>query len=163
MFHFEKARGRTSDKHVTKKTGFLDDLVPRDIVLVDRGFNINEMVGTVSEEEKIPSFTRGRSQMSARDIECTRELARLCVHVERVMVNAWAKHTVLTGTLPVCLVLPCEGERITAHRLTYVSVLCKNAFFECCALRVLKLRVSSSVFSYAECACDDGVMTGVCL
>lgn len=51
MFHFEKARGRTSDKHVT---GFLDNLVQRDIVLVDRGFDIDEMVETVSEEVKIP-------------------------------------------------------------------------------------------------------------
>ena len=48
--------------------------------------------------------------MSARDIESTRQLARLCVHEERVIVNVCVKHTVLTG---VCLVLPCEGEGIT--------------------------------------------------
>ena len=59
--------GRTSDKHVTENCGFLDNLLPGDIVLADRGFDIDEMVGMMCAEVKIPSFTRGRSQMCARD------------------------------------------------------------------------------------------------
>ena len=105
--------GRTSDKHVTENCGFLDNLLPGDIVLADRGFDIDEMVGMMCAEVKIPSFTRGRSQMCARDIESTRELAHLRIHVERVIGNLCAKYTVLTGTLPICLVLPCESEGIT--------------------------------------------------
>ena len=80
-------KGRTSDKHVTENCGFLDNLLPGDIVLADRGFDIDEMVGMMCAEVKIPTFTRGRSQMNARDIESTRELAHLRIHVERVTGN----------------------------------------------------------------------------
>ena len=53
------------------------------------------------------------SQMSARDIESTRELPHLRIHVERVIRNLCAKYTVLTGTVPIWLVLPCESKGIT--------------------------------------------------
>ena len=82
--------GHTSDKHVTESCGFLDNLHPGDIVLADRRFDIDEMVGMMCAEVKIPSFTRGRSQMSARDIvpeswspphscDMWRELLGMCV------------------------------------------------------------------------------------
>ena len=61
--------GRTSDKHLTENCGFLDKLLPGDIVLADRGFNIRESVGMMCAEVKIPAFTRGRAQLDAKDVE----------------------------------------------------------------------------------------------
>jgi hypothetical protein len=69
--------GRASDKHITENCGFLDKLLPGDMVLADRGFDISESVGMMCAEVKIPAFTRGRAQMDAKDIESTRKLAHL--------------------------------------------------------------------------------------
>ena len=77
--------GRTSDKHLTEKCGFLDVLSPGDLILADRGFNIAETLGSCSASLKIPAFTKGRSQLSALDVESTRGLAAVRIHVERVI------------------------------------------------------------------------------
>ena len=47
--------GHTSDKHVNESCGFLDSLLLGDTVLADRGFDIDEMVGMMCAEVKIPS------------------------------------------------------------------------------------------------------------
>ena len=37
--------GRASDKFITENSGILDKLLPGDVVLADRGFNISKSVG----------------------------------------------------------------------------------------------------------------------
>uniref|UniRef100_A0A9J7ZA72 THAP-type domain-containing protein n=1 Tax=Cyprinus carpio carpio TaxID=630221 RepID=A0A9J7ZA72_CYPCA len=59
--------GRASDKHITEQSGFLNKLLPGDIVLADRGFNIRESVGMMCAEVKVPTFTRGRAQLEAKE------------------------------------------------------------------------------------------------
>lgn len=105
--------GRTSDKHITLNSGFLDNLLPGDIVLADRGFDIQENVGMLCAEVKLPAFTKGHCQLAARDVENTRKIAHLRIHVERVIGNVCQKYKILTGTLPINMVLPCEGEEVT--------------------------------------------------
>ena len=39
--------GRTSDKHITQNSGYLEKLSAGDVVLADRGFNIGDDVDTV--------------------------------------------------------------------------------------------------------------------
>ena len=60
-------------------------LLPSDLVLADRGFNIEESVGLYAARLQIPSFTKGKPQLSALDIETTRSLANVRIHVERVI------------------------------------------------------------------------------
>ena len=55
--------------------GLLNNLLPSDLVLADRGFNIEESVGLYAASLQIPSFTKGKPQLSALDIETTRSLA----------------------------------------------------------------------------------------
>ena len=55
--------GRTSDKFVTESSGFLDKLLPGDMVMADRGFTISESVGLKQAKLKIPAFTKGKSQL----------------------------------------------------------------------------------------------------
>ncbi len=58
--------GHVSDKHVTEKSGLLNKLLPGDLLLAERGFNVRDSVGLVCAEVKIPAFIRGRSQLDAK-------------------------------------------------------------------------------------------------
>ena len=77
--------GRVSDKHLTLNSGFLDKLLPGDVVLADRGFDIGEDVVRMQASLKIPAFTRGQDQLSPKDVESTRQLANVRIHIERVI------------------------------------------------------------------------------
>ena len=58
-----------------------------DTVLADRSFDIEEDVAVFQASLKIPAFTKDVSQLSLLEIEKTRKLANLHIHVERV-INA---------------------------------------------------------------------------
>ncbi|XP_074534861.1 uncharacterized protein LOC141797427 isoform X2 [Halichoeres trimaculatus] len=114
--------GRTSDKKITENCGFLDQLLPGDLVLADRGFDIKESVCMMCAEVKTPAFTRGQRQLDAKDIEQTRSLASLRIHVERVVGAVRDKYKILSSKIPIEMVLPCEGEEITF--LDKIVVVC---------------------------------------
>ena len=82
MFLSHSWDGRVSDKHLTRECGVLCKLLPGDIILADRGFDIED-VTLMQASLKIPSFTKGISQLSPLDVEKTRKLANLRIHVER--------------------------------------------------------------------------------
>ena len=52
--------GRVSDVHLTENCGLLHHLLPGDLVLADRGFNIQESVSMYCAEVKIPPFICGK-------------------------------------------------------------------------------------------------------
>ena len=54
----ESWSGRLSDKYLTEHSGLLDKLLPRDIVLADRGFDISNLVGMMQASLQIPAFTK---------------------------------------------------------------------------------------------------------
>ncbi|GFO49467.1 nuclease harbi1 [Plakobranchus ocellatus] len=93
--------GRTNDKHVTETSGFLDNLQHGDLILADREFDISESVALKHAEVKIPAFTKGRKQLPASEIIATRKLARLRIHVERVIGSARNKYSILQSTIPI--------------------------------------------------------------
>ncbi|XP_062593212.1 uncharacterized protein LOC134254688 [Saccostrea cucullata] len=104
--------GRTSDKHITDHSGFLNKLLPGDIVLADRGFDIHESVGLVCAEVKIPNFTKGKTQLSAREIENTRKIAHVRIHVERVIGLLRNKYMIVTDTMPVDFLVTSEENQV---------------------------------------------------
>jgi len=63
--------GRVSDKYLTEHCGILWKLLPGDIVLADRGFDIAEFVGSMQAKLHIPAFTKGKTQLSAIEVEET--------------------------------------------------------------------------------------------
>ena len=77
--------GRTSDKYVTEHCSLLSNLVPGDTVLADRGFDISDSVGSYCSTLKIPAFTRGKTQLSGIEVEQTRKIANVRIHIERVI------------------------------------------------------------------------------
>ena len=93
--------GRTSDKYLTDNCGILDELLPGDLVLADRGFTIQESLMLKHAQLAIPAFTRGKEQLDPVDVEGTREIANVQIHVERVIGLLRRKYTILSGTLPI--------------------------------------------------------------
>ena len=45
--------GCTSDKHITEHSGFLKHLRHGDVILADRGFNIEELLGSVGASQTL--------------------------------------------------------------------------------------------------------------
>ena len=93
--------GRTSDKFLTENCGMLNKLLPGDLVLADRGFTIQENVMFQRAELAIPAFTRGKDQLDPVDVEKTRGIANVRIHVERVIGLLRRKFTILSGILPI--------------------------------------------------------------
>jgi len=77
--------GRLSYKYLTMEWGILQKLLPGDIVLADRSFDISEAVAMVQASLQIPSFTKGKAQLSPTYIEKTQKLANVRIHIERVI------------------------------------------------------------------------------
>ena len=93
--------GRVSDKCLTESCGILQNLLPGDLVLADRGFNIAESVGMMQARLHIPAFTRGKNQLTALEVEDTRTIANVRIHVERVIGLVRQKYSILRGILPI--------------------------------------------------------------
>ena len=116
--------GRTSDKFITEHCDLLDHLIPGDTVLADRGFDIRDSVGMKLSRLELPAFTRNKTQLSAIDIEQTRNIANVRIHVERVIGNIRKKYSLLSATQPIDFVI-CNGiETPTLDKIVNV----------CCAL-----------------------------
>ena len=98
--------GRVSDKHLTENCGLLNHLIPGDTVLADRGFDIQDSVGICCARVAIPAFTKGKKQLTGIDVEQTRRIANVRIHVERVIGFIRQKYTFLSGTLPIDFITP---------------------------------------------------------
>ena len=117
--------GRASDKHITENCGLLKNLLPGDLVLADRGFDIEESVGLYAAQLGIPTFTKGKPQLSPLDVETTRTLANVRIHVERVIGSVRQKYAILGHSVVPVPYLMTEDEE---------SCLLDKIAFVCCAL-----------------------------
>ena len=82
-------------------------------MLADRGFDIKASVGSLMAEVKIPSFTKGRSQLAPADLETTRQIAHVRIQVERVIGTARQKYSILNGHFPTEFLTCKENEKLT--------------------------------------------------
>ena len=105
--------GRVSDKHLTENSGLLDHLTPGDVILADRGFDIQESVGLFCSTTKIPAFTKGKKQLSGIEVEQTRRIA-----------NIRKKCSILGATQPIDFVSVRNGDVTTLDKIVTI----------CCAL-----------------------------
>lgn len=51
--------GRVSDKYIVENSGYLKHLLPGDVVLADRGFDVADSLALYGATLDIPVFTRG--------------------------------------------------------------------------------------------------------
>ncbi|XP_055623695.1 uncharacterized protein LOC129767100 [Toxorhynchites rutilus septentrionalis] len=87
--------GRASDKFITEKSGMLSRMQKGDYIMADRGFLIRNHVESAGVELLLPAFTVGQDQLHPLDIENTRKLANVRIHVERVIAQVRNKYKIL--------------------------------------------------------------------
>ena len=102
--------GRVSDKHLTEKSGLLNHLLPGDIVLADRGFTIADSVAFAGASLHMPAFTKGRDQLTALEVEQSRTISNVRIHVERVIGLVRQKYQILGGPLPIDFISKTAGD-----------------------------------------------------
>lgn len=97
--------GHASDKYITEHCGILKKLLPGDIVLADRGFDIAESVGMMQAQLHIPA--------SALEVENTRTITNVRVLIECIIGSVRERYTILQGTLPIDFLSSRKDEEIT--------------------------------------------------
>ncbi|XP_069116882.1 uncharacterized protein [Argopecten irradians] len=99
--------GNTSDRYITRASGFLDNIRPGDEVMADRGFLIRDLLLERQAKLVIPPFTKkckwGKGKrLNSSDVVKTRNIARLRIHVERAIGRLKTFH-ILSNTMPLSL------------------------------------------------------------
>ena len=113
--------GRTSDKTLTENCGYLENLVTGDVVLADRGFTVKESIALHGAALHIPAFTKGKSQLPANEINQTRHLASVRIHIERVIGNIRKKYSILDSTIPITLLHADDTGFTTLDKIVRVA------------------------------------------
>ena len=114
--------GRTSDKCITENSGYLNFINPGDLILADRGFDIRESVGLKGAQVKVPAFTRGKPQLSPAEVESTRHLARVRIHIERVIGVVRNKYKILSGKIPLEMLKLSDKQNLSP--LDQIALVC---------------------------------------
>ena len=68
--------------------------------MADRGFTISDSVGLKQAKLSIHAFTKGKSQLDPVDVERTRGIANVRIHVQCVIGLLRREYTILQSTLP---------------------------------------------------------------
>ena len=92
--------GRASDKVITLESGILGKLEHGDEILADRGFLVREDLASVGATLRIPSFTKGKSQLPGSCVDTSRQLSRVRIHVERV-IGQLKTFKILNTVIPI--------------------------------------------------------------
>ena len=74
-----------SDKEIVERSNLIDHLLPGDFIIADRGFTCDEFAHMALAEVKILPFTKRKKQLEKIDVEWSRELSIVRIHVERVI------------------------------------------------------------------------------
>lgn len=105
--------GRVSDVELVRKSGFISPNYHHrgDQILADRGFTLQDDFASVcSAELIIPAFTKGKSQLSAEDVETSRQMSSIRIHIERVIGLMKNRYTILQGTMSINLIKSIRDE-----------------------------------------------------
>ena len=112
--------GRVSDKQITKESGFFNKVSRGDCILADRGFNIKEELSALGATLKIPSFMKGKKQLSGGEVETARQLSSVRIHVESV-IGRIQKFRLLQTTLPLTQVDLLDGIMVIVCGLVNIN------------------------------------------
>ena len=94
--------GTASDKFIVQDSGVLDLLEPGDNMMADRGFEIEVNLNRRGATLNIPPFRNQHFQLSCEQVEATRRIAEVRIHVERAIQRIKTFH-ILDKTMSLSL------------------------------------------------------------
>ncbi|XP_068742098.1 uncharacterized protein [Montipora capricornis] len=94
--------GSISDREIVIRSGFLSQKFENsDTVMADKGFQIADIL-PLGVKLNIPPFLGANTQMSAKDVVRTQQIAGLRIHVERA-INKIKNFLIWKGEIPLSL------------------------------------------------------------
>ena len=100
--------GRVSDVELVKNSGFISCQYhhPGDQILADRGFTlVDEFAAGCGVELITPSFCRGKKQLTAKEVEMSRQISSIRIRIERIIGLIKNRYRILDGTLSTTLLM----------------------------------------------------------
>ncbi len=91
--------GNVSDKQIVKESGLLDLLEAGDSVMADKGFTIEDLLEPLNITLNMPPMRESDRQLSRKEVEQTRRIAAVRIHVERKMEQI-KNFRILQGIIP---------------------------------------------------------------
>ena len=89
-----------SDKEIATKCGVLDYIEYGDQILADRGFTVSEEIAYHEGILVMPSFTKGKKQLPKNEVDWDRYIARVRIHIERV-IGRMRKFNLINTRIPL--------------------------------------------------------------
>lgn len=83
---------------------------------------IRDQLAAYGATLRIPNFTKGKSQLPACEVDSSRQLSRVRIHVERV-TSRWKSFKILHSVIPISQVSLLDDMVIVCGALTN---LCKS-------------------------------------
>ena len=76
--------GRVSDELIKSNPGFLEMLSRGHCVLADSGFLLDEKLPPVDALLRLLAFSKRNRQLTAREVDISRQVVHVRIHIERV-------------------------------------------------------------------------------
>lgn len=115
--------GRVSDKNLTQECNLFNLVEHGGMILADGVFTITDDLAIHGAKLEIPAFTRGKQQLSQRDVELSKQLSRVRIHMEKVIGLLKNKYLILKGPIAISL-LKHKGDRGITNIDKILTVCC---------------------------------------
>lgn len=103
--------GAISDREILKQSGIVSLLKPTMAIMVDKGFLVEDFIPC---KVHIPTFLSKRAQLSGPEVRKTQSIARLRVHVER-LIRRVKEHKIFNTVIPLSLTGSIRLEHLYCH------------------------------------------------
>ena len=77
--------------------------------MADGGFTVEEEFAIQGAKWTLPASTKGKKQLSQKDVELSRKIANVCIHVEHVIGHLKNRYTILLSRIPIKYINQMEG------------------------------------------------------
>lgn len=97
-YHSDAYGGSASDRQLVERSELQNKCEPGDIIMADRGFNVQDYFAPHDITVAIPHFTKGKGYLPLKEIKKDRKLAKFRVHVER-MIGLLKSYKILSSKI----------------------------------------------------------------